>query len=148
MEYPYFTTAPQSQPQPQPPYHYLGLPPTPAHTGSDNSEHFSNSSPVREFHNDQSYSQSFLTPKQDVFEYQNFETFNQHYNANHGLPTAKPTTPLSQHKPPISNSAAQNYEMNNGGDANDDANRRGSNSDDDDNMTPAQTRRKAQNRAA
>ncbi|PVH75250.1 hypothetical protein DL98DRAFT_427927 [Cadophora sp. DSE1049] len=38
--------------------------------------------------------------------------------------------------------------MSNGGDMNDDANRRGSNSDDDDNMTPAQSRRKAQNRAA
>jgi AP-1-like factor len=142
MDYPYFTTAPQQQQ----PYHFLGLPPTPAHTGSDNSDHFSNSPPVREFHNDQSYSQSFLTPKQDVFEYQNYESFNQHYN--NGLPAAKPPSPLSQHKPSISNTATQNYDMNNGVDMNDDSNRRGSNSDDDDNMTPAQTRRKAQNRAA
>lgn len=34
------------------------------------------------------------------------------------------------------------------GDGGDDATRRGSNSDDDENMTPAQSRRKAQNRAA
>jgi len=116
--YPYFTAAPQ-------PYQFLGLPPTPAHTGSANSDEFSNSPP-------------------DAFEFQNFDAFNQHFNANGIQP--KPPTPLSQHKPSISNSN-HNYEMNNG-DMNDDAMRRGSNSDDDDNMTPAQSRRKAQNRAA
>jgi AP-1-like transcription factor len=138
MEYPYFT-APQ-------PYQFLGLPPTPAHT-SANSDDFSNSPPVRDhFHNIQSYSQSFLTPKQDAFEFQNFDAFNQHFNANGNGIQPKPPTPLSQHKPSISNSN-HNYEMNNG-DMNDDAMRRGSNSDDDDNMTPAQSRRKAQNRAA
>jgi len=118
MDYPYFTAAPQ-------PYQFLGLPPTPAHTGSANSDDFSNSPP-------------------DAFEFQNFDAFNQHFNANGIQP--KPPTPLSQHKPSISNSN-HNYEMNNG-DMNDDAMRRGSNSDDDDNMTPAQSRRKAQNRAA
>lgn len=138
MDYPYFTAAPQ-------PYQFLGLPPTPAHTGSANSDDFSNSPPVRDhFHTIQSYSQAFLTPKQDAFEFQNFDAFNQHFNANGIQP--KPPTPLSQHKPSISNSN-HNYEMNNG-DMNDDAMRRGSNSDDDDNMTPAQSRRKAQNRAA
>jgi len=136
MDYPYFTAAPQQFP-------YLGLPPTPAHTGSANSDDFSNSPPVRDhFHTLQSYSQSFLTPKQDAFEFQSFEQFNQHYNAN-PVPI-KPPTPLSQHKPSISNTHI--YENN--GDQNDDSNRRGSNSDDDDNMTPAQSRRKAQNRAA
>jgi hypothetical protein len=142
MDYPYFTAAPQS-------YQFLGLqglPPTPVHTGSASDE-YSNSPPVREFHNDVSYSQSFLTPKQDAFEYQNFENF-QHFNANNGLPRVKPPTPVSHHKPSISSSINQNYEANNGGDVNDDGNRRGSNSDDDDNMTPAQSRRKAQNRAA
>jgi hypothetical protein len=97
---------------------------------------------------------SLLTYKpQDAFEFQNFDTFNAHFNAaaaaNSGLPVAKPPTPLSQHKGSVSGSATQhnNYETNNG-DMNDDSMRRGSNSDDDDNMTPAQSRRKAQNRAA
>lgn len=138
MDYPYFTAAPQ-------PYQFLPLPPTPAHTGSSNSDDFSNSPPVRDhFHTLQSYSQSFLTPKQDAFEFQNFDAFNQHYNAN-GI-QVKPPTPLSQHKPSVSNSN-HIFDIANG-DQNDDANRRGSNSDDDDNMTPAQSRRKAQNRAA
>jgi hypothetical protein len=93
----------------------------------------------------QSYSQSFLTPKQDAFEFQNFDAFNPHYNpASNGI-QVKPPSPLSQHKDSVSTSN-HNYEMNNG-DQNDDSNRRGSNSDDDD-MTPAQSRRKAQNRAA
>jgi hypothetical protein len=127
MDYPYFTAAPQ-------PYQFLGLPPTPAHTGSANSDDFSNSPP-------------------DAFEFQNFDTFNAHFNAaaaaNSGLPVAKPPTPLSQHKGSVSGSATQHntYDINNG-DMNDDSMRRGSNSDDDDNMTPAQSRRKAQNRAA
>lgn len=120
MEYPYFTAAPQS-------YQFLGLPPTPVHTGSASDE-YSNSPP-------------------DAFDYQNFDNFNQHFNAN-GIPPVKPPTPLSQHKPSISGSVNQNYDTNSGLDVNDDVNRRGSNSDDDDNMTPAQSRRKAQNRAA
>lgn len=142
MEYQYFNTA-----APQPPYHFgLQLPPTPGHTGSEHSDQFSNSPPVRDFHNTQSSYPSTLTPKQDVYDYQNYDSFNQQY-ASHGLPVAaKPLSPPIQHKP-VSNPVPQNYEVNNGGDANDDANRRGSNSDDED-MTPAQTRRKAQNRVA
>ncbi|PMD16748.1 hypothetical protein NA56DRAFT_649054 [Hyaloscypha hepaticicola] len=118
MDYPYFTAAPQ-------PYQFLGLPPTPAHISSSNSDDFSNSPP-------------------DVFEFQNFDAFNQQFNANDIQ--AKPPTPLSQHKPSISTSN-HNYEINNG-DQNEDSMRRGSNSDDDENRTPAQARRKAQNRAA
>jgi len=117
MDYQYFTAAPQ-------PYQFVGLPPTPAHTGSNTSDDFANSPP-------------------DTFDYQNYDAF-QHFN-NNGVPQ-KPPTPLSQHKPSISISANQKYEVNNV-DINDDAMRRGSNSDDDD-MTPAQSRRKAQNRAA
>jgi AP-1-like factor len=138
MDYPYFTAAPQ-------PYQFLGLPPTPAHTGSANSDDFSNS-PVRDLFHTVTYNNSSLTPRQDAFEqFQNFDTFN-HYNAN-GIPTPKPPTPLSQPKPSISSTTNHN-----GFDANmdmsEEAMRRGSNSDDDDNMTPAQSRRKAQNRAA
>lgn len=139
MDYPYFTTA-----APQP-YQFLDLPPTPAHTGSGNSDNYSNSPPVRNhLFKEESYSHSFLTPKQDAYEFQNFDAFNQQFN--NGLPPAKPPTPVSQHKESMGNGGMQ-FDMSNG-DTNDDANRRGSNSDDDDNMTPAQSRRKAQNRAA
>ena len=138
MDYPYFTAAPQ-------PYQFLGLPPTPAHTTSANSDDFSNSPPVRNPFHTVTYN-SFLTPRQDAFEqFQNFDAFN-HYNAN-GLPAAKPPTPLSQHKPSVSSTANHNgFDVNM--DMSEEAMRRGSNSDDDDNMTPAQSRRKAQNRAA
>ena len=97
MDYPYFTAAAQQ------PYQFLPLPPTPAHTGSSNSDDFSNSPPVRDhFHTLQSYSQSFLTPKQDAFEFQNFDAFNAHYNpASNGI-QVKPPTPLSQTSRPAS----------------------------------------------
>jgi AP-1-like factor len=133
MDYPYFNAAPQ-------PYQFLGLPPTPAHTGSANSDDFSNSPPVRV----QSFSyvtyQSPLTVRQDAFD--QFQTFDYNQFAPNGLPQPKPPTP--QHKPSISANNGFDMPL----DMNDDAMRRGSNSDDDDNMTPAQSRRKAQNRAA
>jgi AP-1-like transcription factor len=133
MDYPYFTAAPQ-------PYQFLGLPPTPAHTGSANSDDFSNSPPVRSQPFSYVTYQSPLTARQDAFDqFQSFD-YNQ-FNSN-GLPAAKPPTP--QHKPSMS--ANNGFDM--PVDMNDDSNRRGSNSDDDDNMTPAQSRRKAQNRAA
>jgi AP-1-like factor len=141
--YPYFTAAPQ-------PYHFLqvGLPPTPAHTGSANSDDYSNSPPVRDqFLKVQTYSQSLLTPKQDAFDnFQNFNGFDHYANSN-SLPNNKPPTPVSTHKGSIGNVGLQVYEGNNG-EVNNNGNQQGSNSDDDDNMTPAQSRRKAQNRAA
>ncbi|KAF4630740.1 hypothetical protein G7Y89_g7396 [Cudoniella acicularis] len=137
--YPYFTAAPQAYP-------FLGLPPTPAHTGSANSDDFSNSPPVRDhFHTLQSHTLSILTPTQDAssYDFQNFDAYQQ-FNGN-GL--VKPPTPLSQHKPSISNGVNNGFDINL--DLNDDGMRRGgSNSDDEDNRTPAQSRRKAQNRAA
>jgi hypothetical protein len=118
MDYPYFASAPQ-------PYQFLGLPPTPAHTNSGNSDEFSNGSPP------------------DAFEqFQTFDAYNQ-FNAN-VMP--KPPTPQSHNKPSVSAAVNNNFDI--GMDMNDDAMRRGSNSDDEDNMTPAQSRRKAQNRAA
>jgi len=141
MDYPYFTAAPQ-------PYQFLGLPPTPAHTGSANSDDFSNSPPVRS----QPFSYvtyqsptSLTTKQQDAFD--QFQSFDYNpFTASNGLPPQdqnKPPTP--QHKPSIV-SANNGFEM--PVDMNNDEMRRGSNSDDDDNMTPAQSRRKAQNRAA
>lgn len=118
--YPYFTAQTQAYP-------FLGLPPTPAHSGSANSDDFSNS-----------------PPDATSYDFQNFDTYNQQQFNGNGL--VKPPTPL-QHKASISNGINNGYDM--GMDLNDDAMRRGgSNSDDEDNRTPAQARRKAQNRAA
>lgn len=145
MDYPYFTAAPQPQYQ----FLQVGLPPTPAHThpGSAHSDDYSNSPPVREFHKVQPYSQSFLTPKQDAFEFQNFDAFN-HFPGSNGLPTNKPPTPISQHKGSIGGGGTTHtYEVNSVDVSNNTNQQGGSNSDDDD-MTPAQSRRKAQNRAA
>jgi AP-1-like factor len=80
-----------------------------------------------------------LTSAQDPYDFQVFDAYN-HFNGS-GIP--EPPTPQSLPKSlaPISND---------GIDANSDQNgdqKQGSNSDDED-MTPAQARRKAQNRAA
>jgi len=116
MDYPYFTAAPT-------PY-FIGLPPTPNGSNSDN---FSNS------------------PPQDTYEYQAFDQFSQ-FNGN-GM--VKVPTPLSQHKPSIAGSINNGFEM--PLDMNENGMQRGdSNSDNEDNqnLPPAQSRRKAQNRAA
>jgi len=118
MDYSYFAAA-----APQP-YQFMGLPPTPAHTNIISADEFSNGSPPDAFS-----------------QFQNFDAYNQ-FNAN-GVP--EPPSPQSQHRnsipAPISDGLDGSVDMN-GAD-----NRQGSNSDDED-MTPAQSRRKAQNRAA
>lgn len=141
MDYPYYSAAPQ-------PYQFLGLPPTPAHTahaGSANSDDFSNSPPVRPapFSYVTYQSPHSLTSRQDAFDqYQNFDYSQFSHN---GLPQSQqPKPPTPQHKPSIPANNGYDMQM----DMNADEMRRGSNSDDDDNMTPAQSRRKAQNRAA
>lgn len=79
---------------------------------------------------------------QDAFD--QFQTFDAYNNfTNNGLP--QPSTPPSQHVPSIK--AAKSDSMDTSMDMNNADNRQGSNSDDED-MTPAQSRRKAQNRAA
>jgi len=127
--------APQSTYQP-----YLGMP-TPTHSGSANSDDYGNSPPVRaqSFHYLQY--QSPLTVRQDAASsFDQFSTFD--YNQFHtGLPPPKSLTP--QQKPAIPTTGYEAPQ-----EMNDDSVRRGSNSDDDENMTPAQSRRKAQNRAA
>ncbi|RAL61849.1 hypothetical protein DID88_002912 [Monilinia fructigena] len=102
---------------------YPLLPPTPTHTNASNTDEFSNS------------------PPQDVF-----DQYHQPYNyANqYDAHINKATTPLSQQKPSISHPMYTEIPT----DMNEDAIQRGSNSDDEENMTPAQSRRKAQNRAA
>jgi AP-1-like factor len=191
MEYPYFNPTPQ-------PYQFLGLPPTPAHTGSANSDDFSNSPSVRDlqspsqschsrpifYHRQQPLSlvtnasfsprhaaidasfsphtatnasfspqavthtsfsshnqKHFLLTSKPQDDYTQFQSFDYNSYVPNGLPPAKQPTPPQQ-KPIIT--------ANNGFDMQLDSNaeeRRGSNSDDED-MTPAQSRRKAQNRAA
>ncbi|PBP24395.1 bZIP transcription factor [Diplocarpon rosae] len=144
MDYPYFTSA-----APQP-YQFLDLPPTPAQTGSGT---YSNSPPVSSQSDTfQSPTEPCLTFQQDAFEYQTFDAYNQLQHYNNSIPQ-KPPTPVSAHKVPAghglgSTNENQSYETFNGGDINDEANIRGSHSEDDENMTPAQSRRKAQNRAA
>ncbi|ESZ94506.1 hypothetical protein SBOR_5107 [Sclerotinia borealis F-4128] len=94
------------------------LPPTPTHTNASNTDEFSNSPP-------------------DVFE--QFQPYD--YASQYDPRIPKVTTPLSQHKP----SAVHPMYTDMPADINDDSMR---NSDDEDNLTPAQSRRKAQNRAA
>ncbi|KAF7942311.1 hypothetical protein BELL_0021g00340 [Botrytis elliptica] len=96
------------------------LPPTPTHTNASTTDEFSNS------------------PPQDVFDqFQPYDYAN-HYDSR--IP--KVTTPLSQHKPSISHPMYTDMPT----DVIDDAMRR--DSDEEENLTPAQSRRKAQNRQA
>jgi AP-1-like factor len=176
MDYPYYTAAPQS-------YQFLGLP-TPAHSGSANSDDFSNS-PVRgaplnlaspiSSHNSHYPTQQdpspssphppvyppqhhqphhFLTQKQDAF-----DQYQQNYNfpqfdtgTTNGLPPQpKPPTPQSRHKghkPSFNPKENETHVFDMNMEMPEDGIRRGSNSDDDENLTPAQSKRKAQNRAA
>jgi len=105
-------------------YFAMGLPPTPGHTNGSNSDEFSISN----------------SPPQEV--YDQFQPFGDHSNQYNTHRIPKPITPLSHHN---STSTHHNYKI--PLDDTEDANRRGSNSDDDE-TKPAQSRRKAQNRAA
>jgi AP-1-like factor len=137
MAYPYYNPAPQVYP-------YLGLPPTPH---GSNSDEYSTSPPVRaHFYVVNPYGSPILTQRQDATssDFQNFDAYNQQFQ--NGL--VKPPTPLSQnldHKPAIGNGLSNTFDANLDPQNN---TQQGSNSDDDENKTPAQSRRKAQNRAA
>ncbi|KAJ4420849.1 AP-1-like transcription factor [Neurospora sp. IMI 360204] len=135
----------------QPPYHFIGIPPlTPSHSNSAASDDF-NASPQElfdQFPNGLSHDQ-----------FQNFEAFAQ-FNTQPST-FAGPPTPPTQQLPPtaqpingaihLQHSADLLQSLNNAkGELADEARarRQGSNSDEDENLTPAQSRRKAQNRAA
>ncbi|CAD6446144.1 56b2e669-bef9-4085-ae2a-da19de16e4cb [Sclerotinia trifoliorum] len=94
-------------------------PPTPTYTNASNSDEFSNS------------------PPQDALEH-----FQPYDYANQYNPRIPQTT--TQHKPSIAQPMYSEMPT----DVIDDVMRRGSNSDDEENLTPAQSRRKAQNRQA
>ncbi|KAH8802900.1 hypothetical protein F5884DRAFT_489417 [Xylogone sp. PMI_703] len=119
MDYSFFAPAPQ-------PYQFLGLP-TPSHH-SGTSEDYSNSPP-------------------DGFDqYNQFDTYS---FPNQSLP--RQPTPLSEQKLPINHLAHTlplDTQPNALGDQQEDGPRRSNSDDDDSNLTPAQSRRKAQNRAA
>jgi AP-1-like factor len=176
MDYSYFTPAQQQYP-------FLGLPPTPAHTNSANSDEYNNSPSVcapsplyqsvsqsqsisyQSYSRSQSLSQSqslshshfvahsprspppnpaypfALTATQDDFNH--FQTYDYNQYAPSTVPQPKPPTP--QHKPSISASNGFDMSLH----VSSEEMQRGSNSDEDEkDMTPAQSRRKAQNRAA
>lgn len=86
--------------------------------------------------------------EQKFDQFQTFDAYN-HYNSN-GIP-GQPPTPQSQHQPsgPASSilGKGEGVEFTNESNESNGEPRQGSNSDDED-MSPAQARRKAQNRAA
>lgn len=82
-----------------------------------------------------------LTATQDDFNH--FQPYDYNQYGPNAVPQPKPPTP--QHKPSIASSNGFDMSLH----VNSEETQRGSNSDDDDkDMTPAQSRRKAQNRAA
>lgn len=155
----YFTSAPQ-------PYQFLnGLPPTPSHSHTVNSDDYINGSPAVSIDSCAEYHHTFTeSPQQSNFDFQNFDAYN-HFNAS-GLP--EPPTPNSQPRTSLGPNSHDGSDLNGmdlsgsaAGNGNRSGNaisgaemqgqRQGSNSgneEDEENMTPAQSRRKAQNRAA
>ncbi|KAK3489186.1 uncharacterized protein B0T23DRAFT_195311 [Neurospora hispaniola] len=139
----------------QPPYHFIGIAPlTPSHSNSASSDDF-NASPQEifdQFPNGLPHDQ-----------FQNFEAFAQFNNQSTTfagpptpptqqlLPTTQPTNGTIHLQHQQQSAADLLRSLNNAkGDPADEARarRQGSNSDEDENLTPAQSRRKAQNRAA
>ncbi|KAK7917025.1 bZIP transcription factor [Apiospora marii] len=130
--------------QNQPSYQFIGIPPlTPSHSNSAASEEFNNQSPPETFDGFQSH---------DQFQ-QNFDQYAQ-FNQQQAqtFPPGPPTPPTthSLHGQGSANVANPNKGLQQADIlplAKSDPGNNGSNSDDED-MTPAQSRRKAQNRAA
>ncbi|KAI9819134.1 MAG: hypothetical protein M1827_007290 [Pycnora praestabilis] len=106
------------------PYQFMGLPPTPTHNPIP--DDFSHGSPI------ENYEQAF----------NNFDPFPR-FGTN-GLPPPSPTSQLSNHKSsltPLNGDSGMNVDLDNDP-------RARSSSEEKENLTPAQSRRKAQNRAA
>ncbi|KAI1391921.1 uncharacterized protein F4822DRAFT_109314 [Hypoxylon trugodes] len=135
------------------PYHFIGIPPlTPSHSNSAASDEFNNHSPHDVYDGFQNNEQQFQ---------QNFEPYAQFNHQPHQTfpgPPGPPTPPTH----PMHGQNGQNQSQVNG--ASDvknsqidilplakpdpDANRHTASNSDEDDLTPAQSRRKAQNRAA
>ncbi|KAI1379190.1 hypothetical protein F4677DRAFT_361355 [Hypoxylon crocopeplum] len=133
------------------PYHFIGIPPlTPSHSNSAASDEFNNHSPhdvYDGFQNSEHFQQNF----------EQYSQFNHQTQAFPG-PPGPPTPPTH----PLHSQNGQNQSQVNGASAaksnqadilplakpDPDANRQTASNSDDDDLTPAQSRRKAQNRAA
>lgn len=117
------------------PYHFIGIPPlTPSHSNSAASDEFNNHSPHQQdvydnFQNNEHFPQNF----------EPYAPFNHQPQAFPGPPG--PPTPPTTH--PMHGQNGHNQSQ-----ADPDANRQTASNSDDDDLTPAQSRRKAQNRAA
>lgn len=135
----------------QQPFHLMGLPPTPSHTHSGASDDFSNGSPsVSLLPADYVSSPHLLTSPSQLDAFEQFQDFDGFPHFATGI--VKPPTPTpSAHQPIDVQPAAQLSQRKSSEqtniDANSDQQQGGSNSDNED-MTPAQSKRKAQNRAA
>ncbi|KAI1760214.1 hypothetical protein GGR53DRAFT_95691 [Hypoxylon sp. FL1150] len=133
------------------PYHYIGIPPlTPSHSNSAASEEFNNHSPhdvYEGFQNNDHFQQNF----------DQYAQFN-HQPQSFPGPPGPPTPPTH----PMHNQNGQNQSQANGSSGakstpadilpmakpDPDGNRATASNSDEDDLTPAQSRRKAQNRAA
>ncbi|KAK6839578.1 hypothetical protein PG990_011193 [Apiospora arundinis] len=131
--------------QNQPSYQFIGIPPlTPSHSNSAASEEFNNQSPPETF-------DGFQNPEQFQQNFDQYAQFNQQQAQT--FPPGPPTPPTthSLHGQASSAVANPNKGLQQQADllpmTKSDPGNNGSNSDDED-MTPAQSRRKAQNRAA
>lgn len=137
MDYSYFTAAPQ-------PYHFIGLPPTPAHSQTPKADDYNNTdaSVSISYVRISSYTYSIL--RQDTFDPTAFQAFESSFRFD-------PTALIQPHSPTKSlpkSLLAPNINSDGGGlDLESEQMARDS-SEEKDNLTPAQSRRKAQNRAA
>ncbi|KAK7946511.1 bZIP transcription factor [Apiospora aurea] len=130
--------------QNQPSYQFIGIPPlTPSHSNSAASDEFNNQSPPETF-------DGFQNPDQFQQNFDQYAHFNQQQAQS--FPPGPPTPPTthSLHGQGSSNAVNPNKALQQADIlplTKSDPGNNGSNSDDED-MTPAQSRRKAQNRAA
>ncbi|KAK2057936.1 bZIP transcription factor [Colletotrichum caudatum] len=140
------------------PYQFMGIPPlTPSHSNSAGSDDFNTTSPpdvYAEYPNDQHFS---------TFDNYSAAQFNPHQTSfpgppgpptppNHGLPVQQTVQP-TQHNGMSATSSMQQIKAQpevivHKQEPLDDHSRRGQSNSDDEDLTPAQSRRKAQNRAA
>ncbi|OTB04711.1 hypothetical protein M426DRAFT_320574 [Hypoxylon sp. CI-4A] len=136
------------------PYHFIGIPPlTPSHSNSAASDEFNNHSPhdvYDSFQNNDQFQQNFEP-------YTQFNQQSQTFPGPPGPPTP-PTHPVHGSQ----NGQTQSQQLNGGSDGKNnsqvdilplakpdpDANRQTASNSEEDDLTPAQSRRKAQNRAA
>ncbi|KAI1658722.1 hypothetical protein F4813DRAFT_388488 [Daldinia decipiens] len=136
------------------PYHFIGIPPlTPSHSNSAASDEFNNHSPhdvYDGFQNSEQFQQNF----------EPYAQFNQQPQAFPG-PPGPPTPPTHPIHGQSSQSSQNQSQVNSASSVKSnpadilpvakpdpDANRQTASNSDDDDLTPAQSRRKAQNRAA